>query len=111
MILEIFALLVAIAFVLVYFGYYSDLRVYSIVGFVFLFILSAWVLLSSFMSIQFATSGLQYYSGSNITVVGSSTIVSDMYSTYNDTTTFWVGFILSLISGFSVWLIMVHDKR
>lgn len=113
MILEIFVVLVIISLALIYFGYYTNppLRVYSIVGFVFLFILGSWVCLYNYMPSNFQTSGLQYQIGSNVTTTSSSTIVSNVYAVYNDATTFWVGFILSFISGISIWLIAVQDVR
>jgi hypothetical protein len=112
MILDIFFVLVFISLALIYFGFYTNppLRVYSIVGFVFLFILSTWVCLYNYMPSNFQTSGLQYKVGSNVSTIGSSTIVTDIYSVYNDATTFWVGFILAFISGMSIWLLMVHDS-
>jgi hypothetical protein len=112
MILEIFGLLVFLALALIYFGYYTNppLRVYSIVGFVFLFILGSWVMLYQYMPSNFATAGLQYKSGSIINSTdATNVIITNVYSNYNDPSTFWVGFTLALMSAFSIWLVTAHD--
>ena len=108
MIFEIFVLLLGIVIFLCWFGYYSKIRAFAVVGMSILFILSSWVILYSFNERN--VSGLEYKSGFNTTIVGDSTITNYQYSTYNDDTTFWVGFLLAIISAIGIWLVAINDR-
>lgn len=77
------------------------------VGMVILFLLSAWIILYS--STGRDSFGLEYKIGSNITTVGSTTVVTDSYVTYNDQTTFWVGFLLAIIALSGIFLVYLND--
>jgi peptidoglycan/LPS O-acetylase OafA/YrhL len=108
MILELFALLIILALFFVVLGFSTGAKVYSIVGFVFLFLLGAWVILYNFTG---KVDGLQYRSGLVVNSSSGVDVVSYQYVTYNDETTFWFGFLLSIISLFSVWLVYALGKE
>lgn len=112
MILDMFLVLLGISLFFVWLGFYiqKDGHIFSIVGFSILFILGSWVMLYQYMPEDYSTSGLQYQTGSIVSVNGSITTISNVYSTYNDSTTFWVGLLLSLTSAFSIWLVLVINR-
>lgn len=108
MILSIFIMLLAIVAFLMLFGYYSKIRMFAMVGLVILFLLGSWIILYNFSGKD--SYGLQYKIGSNITTVGSSSIITYNYTTYADNTTFWVGFLLSIIGMSGMFLVLMNDK-
>ena len=108
MIFEIFVLLLGVVAFLCWFGYYSKIRAFAVVGMSILFILSSWVILYSFNERN--VSGLEYKSGFNTTDVAGSTITTYQYSLYNDDTTFWVGFLLAIVSAVGIWLVIDNDR-
>jgi len=108
MILEIFVLLLFICAFLAWFGYYSKIRAFAVVAFSILFILGAWIILYDFSGRD--SMGLQYQSGSVINDSSpTTTIITNVYTTYNDQTTFWVGFLLSIISAVGIFLVATNN--
>lgn len=96
MILDMFILILAICLFLCWFGIYAKRKLFSIVGLSIFFILSFWVILYS--STNMNLTGLEYRTGTVLTQTGSSTVMTYQYATYNDGTTFWVGFLLGMAS-------------
>lgn len=100
---------VGIAALFMWFGYYSKIRAFSIVGLSILFILSSWIILYSYSDKNI--SGLEYRNGLTVVEVNSThTITSYNYSTYDDSTTLWVGYLLAIVSAIGVILVAVNDR-
>jgi hypothetical protein len=108
MIFEMFVLLLGIVAFLCWLGYYSKIRAFAVVGMSILFILSTWIMLYNYSGKD--SFGLQYKIGFNTTIIGASTITDYQYATYNDLTTFWVGFLLAIVSAVGIWLVAVNDR-
>ena len=101
-------MLLCICAVLMFYGYYSKIRMFAMVGLIILFLLGAWIILYNYTG--YDSYGLQYQSGTNITTIGDNTLVYPIYTTYNDNTTFWVGFLLSIIGLSGMFLVLINDK-
>jgi hypothetical protein len=103
MILELFIVLIVIALVFIGLGLYSEeLRVFGIIGCLFLFLLGVFIILPNSLDIR---------SGSNITDLGSgSTSVVYSYVPYNDSTTHYVGYFLSIVGFLGIFLIPIVKK-
>lgn len=108
MIMSIFVMLLCVCAFLMFYGYYSKIRMFAMVGLVILFLLGSWIILYNYTG--YDSYGLQYQYGTNITVSGSNTIVNPIYVTYSDNTTFWVGFLLSIIGLSGMFLVLLNDK-
>ena len=109
MILDMFIALLVIVIFLVWLGLVpTKIKVFSIVGLVILFLLGSWIIFYSYTGKD--NLGLQYKTGSNITSVGSTTVITYNYSTYNDATTFWVGLLLSITSGIGILLVGAYEE-
>ena len=108
MILEIFILLLCICAFLMVFGYYSKIRMFAMVGLIILFLLGAWIILYNYTGKD--SYGLQYQSGTTVVQNGTITTVTPTYVTYNDNTTFWVGFLLSIIGMTGMFIVFMNDK-
>lgn len=107
MIVELFVLFLVIIAFLCWYGYFTKIRMFAIVGMIILFILSSWIILYSYTGKN--AYGLEYKIGNNITTVGSSTITTNIYATYNDSTTMWFGFLLGIISLSGIFLVAMND--
>jgi hypothetical protein len=103
MILELFIVLIVIALVFIGLGLYSeDMRVFGIIGCLFLFLLGVFVILPNSLEVR---------SGSNITDLGSGlTVVDYEYVSYNDATTHYVGYFLSIIGFLGIILMPIIRK-
>lgn len=102
MILELFIVLIVIALVFIGLGLYSDeMRVFGIIGCLFLFLLGIFIIIPNQLYIR---------SGSTITSVNSSTIASYNYIPYNDQTTHYVGYFLSIVGMLGILLIPMVRK-
>ena len=97
MILELFALLVAISLVLVGFGYWLHVPLFGVIGFTLLFILSVFIVLPNSVQVQ---------SGSVMNVSGNVSTTTFVYASYNDSTTHYFGYFLAVLSGVMFWLVM-----
>ena len=103
MILDVFIVLIVIALSLIGFGlYFADMRFLSIVGCIFLFILAAFVILPN---------KLQYQSGNIVTDNGSTSNIVYTYNYYNDDTTHYVGYFLSIVSFLAIFIIPIVEPR
>lgn len=107
MILTLFGIFLAFACFLMCFGFYSKIRVFSIVGLAIVFLLGAWIILYS--STNYNLTGLEYSTGYSISNSGSSSVISYNYAVYNDATTFWVGFLISVVACIGMFLVGVND--
>lgn len=108
MILDMFIVIVGICLFLIWFGIYAKRKLFSIVGLSIFFILSSWIILYS--SSGYNLSGLEYRTGQVITQSGFSSIVTYQYATYNDGTTFWVGFLFNIVSLFGLVIVWGMDE-
>jgi len=99
MILELFITLIAISLILVVLGYYMRMTELSVVGFAFLFILSSFVLLPR---------NLEYKNGASYVTNGSTSTITYNYATYDDTTTHYFGYFLSIISALGMIFVIVY---
>lgn len=97
MILELFALLLALSMVLVGFGYWLHVPLFGIIGFTLLFVLSVFIILPSSVQVQ---------SGSVANVTGNVTVTTYVYSNYSDQTTHYFGYFLAILSAVMFWLVM-----
>lgn len=103
MILELFIVLVAIALVFVCLGLWSDeLRILGIVGCLFIFLLGVYIILPNNLEIR---------SGSNITSMNGITSVDYKYIVYNDPTTHYVGYFLSIVGIFGIFFVPMVRKQ
>lgn len=100
MILELFIVLVVIALVFIGLGIYSEeMRVFGIIGCLFLFLLGVFIILPNSLEVR---------SGSTVTDLGGGvTDVSYEYVVYNDVTTHYVGYFLSIIGFFGIFLVPI----
>lgn len=104
MILELFIVLIAIALVFIALGLYSnELRMFGVIGCLFLFLLGVFIILPTSLEIR---------SGSNITDLGAGvTQVDYSYVAYNDQTTHYVGYFLSIVGALGIFLIPIVNKN
>lgn len=109
MILTIFVLLLCICAGLMFYGYYSKIRMFAMVGLIILFLLGAWIILYNYTGKD--SLGLQYKIGTNITQVDAThTTITYIYETYSDATAYWVGYLLSLVGLFGMFLVLLNDR-
>jgi hypothetical protein len=108
MILEIFILLLSIGGFFMWYGFFSGVRAFSIVGLTIFFLLGSYILLYQYSGQD--VSGLQYRSGNTVTSIGSTTTITYNYTTWNDNTTFWVGLFFTVISGIGIVLVGVYQE-
>lgn len=103
MILELFIVLVAISLVFIGLGLYSqELSPFSIIGCLFLFLLGIYIILPNNLEIR---------SGSTLVDDGSGNYTSTYnYVAYNDVTTHYVGYFISIVSMLSIFLIPLVQK-
>lgn len=102
-------LFVAISAFFMWFGYYSKIRAFSVVGLSILFILSSWIILYTYSGQN--VKGLEYRSGINVSTINSTLTVTDYtYATYDDSTTMWVGFLFAIVSAVGIILVAVNDR-
>jgi hypothetical protein len=107
MIVELFVLFLVIIAFLCWYGYFTKIRMFAIVGMIILFILSSWIILYSYTGKN--AYGLEYKVGTNITTSGSNTVTQNIYQVYNDSTTMWFGFLLAMISLSGIFLVAMND--
>ena len=109
MILQMFVMLLCVCAFLMVYGYYSKIRMFSMVGLVILFLLGSWIILYNYTGKD--AYGLEYRTGTNITQVdATNTLIEYTYATYSDATAYWVGYLLSLIGIFGMFLVLLNDK-
>lgn len=99
MILELFIVLIAVAIILIALGYYMDMSELSVVGFVFLFILSSFVLLPK---------QLEYKTGLLYNSTGTIQEVTYKYAYYDDDTTHYIGYFLTIISALGMIFVIIN---
>lgn len=114
MILEVFGLLLALAIVLIALGQYMNIGTFSIVGYIFLLLLSFSMFLPQYINVPYDC--IQIRSGANITTTGSTTSVVNTYSCIDSfSQQFYFGYVLFFLSLFSMlflhWLRKKEKKR
>jgi hypothetical protein len=109
MILDLFIVLLFIACFLIVIGLMTPYKYLAVVGFVFLFILFSWVLLHKYTPTL--SNGLQYRIGSNVTTIGSTSEIVYLYDTYDDDSTYWIGYLGAIVSFFSMWIVVVVTNK
>ena len=98
MILALFIALLALCVVLLFLGYFTDDELYVTVGLFFLFLLSVFVILPG---------KLEYQTGANYT----TTSVTYVYSSWNDSTSHWIGYGLGAGCGLGIALSLYNTSR
>jgi len=90
---EIYFLLFGISLIIVGLGYYSDVDILKITGFMFIFVLGT-------VLFGFGGGGITYHDGDIINTTGVISVITPSYSEYNNHT---FGFFISVIGiiGFS----------
>jgi len=107
MIFELFVMLLGVIAFLCWFGYYSKIRTFAVVGMSILFILSSWIILYSYSGKTI--DGLEYKSGYSVNDSASPTVITYNYTSYNDSTTLWIGFLLAIVSAVGIFLVAKGD--
>ena len=103
MILELFVVLIVVALVLIALGLYVKIAAFSVIGCVFLFLLGVYIILPN---------DLELRTGSNVIDNGAGGYnVSYVYSSYNDSTTHNVGYLLAIIGFLGVFLVPIVSPR
>lgn len=134
MIVEVFLVFIGIALVCMIIGEMTKELSWTAVGCIIFFILITWVVFGKYTApsvIGADAKGLEFRSGEiesysyvcsscldsrfsnstgNTTTVGSKT-TTYIYSSYDDGTTFWIGFFLSMIASLSILLLFVDRKK
>jgi len=103
MILELFIVLIVISLIFIGLGLYSqELSAFSIIGCLFLFLLGVLIILPNQLMIK---------SGSTITDLGGG-VTSNVYNyvAYNDSTTHYIGYFISIVAIISIFLIPLTRK-
>ena len=103
MILELFIVLIAVALVFIGLGLWKEeMRVFGIIGCLFLFLLGVYVVMPNSLEVR---------SGSNITDMGGGlTTTAYVYTPYNDVTTHYVGYFLSIVGVLGILLVPIVKK-
>jgi len=103
MILELFITLMIIALAFIGLGLYKEeMRAFGIIGSLFLFLLGILVIVPN---------NLEYKTGSNVTELSATdTVVVYNYVSYNDSTTHYVGYFISIIGFLGVLLVPIVRK-
>ena len=106
MIVETFLVFIGIAIFCIVYGEMTKELSWTIVGCSIFFILVAWVVFGKYVSVPgHDANGLQFKSGVLVNQTSSTTTeLTYKYSSYDDGTTFWIGFFLSLIGGLGIIL-------
>lgn len=107
MILDLFVILILISFMLVWIGFYVRIPVLSVIGFFFIFLLGGWVVLPN----NVKNDSLKFESGVTINNTVSGSVITYDYTSYNDNTAFYVGFLLCIIGIAGMILIPYVNKR
>ena len=97
-------MLVLIALFFIGLGLFSsEMRVFGIVGCLFLFLLGVYIVLPNNLDVR---------SGSTVTGLGTNTTsISYVYIPYNDSTTHYVGYFLSIVGFFGIFLIPIINEK
>lgn len=101
MIFELFITFIIICFLLIFIGYYTDIKVMSLIGCTGIFLLG--------LILQAST--VTYQTSTNITEVGSTTIVTPIYSTIDDTVSLWLGRWLAFAGGLGFILVIASNSK
>lgn len=102
MILELFIVLLILALVFIGLGLYSeDLRSFGIIGCLFLFLLGVFIILPNNLEIK---------SGSIVNTTGGVSDITYQYVVYNDVTTHYVGYFLSIVGVLGIILLPIIRK-
>lgn len=107
MILDLFIVLILIAIILIWLGTYIKIELFSVIGFFFLFLLAAWIILPN----NITGGALQYETGITANTTGDITTITYNYTDYNDQTTHYVGYFLAVSSLFGVFLVFSANKK
>ena len=120
MILEVFIVFLTICFVLIFLGFYTDIKVTALIGFVGLFLLGlvlqagnvtaqdSFVTANTYMCSACVGNSIPALAGENSTALLTSTTITINYVALTDATTMWLGrwlafagalgFILTIVS-------------
>jgi hypothetical protein len=110
MILEMFLVLIAIAIFCMWWGEKTNELTWTIVGCFIFFILGSWVIFGKYTG--YDLSGLQYQTGVFLNQTSATeTMATNIYTSYDDKTTFWVGLFLSIMGALGWILAGIAPRR
>lgn len=101
MIFELFIAFLIVCFILIFIGYYTQIKVMSLIGCTGIFLLG----------LILQASVVTYQTSTNITDIGATTVVTPIYSTINDDTSLWLGRWLAFAGALGFVLIIVSNKK
>lgn len=108
MILTLFVLLVCLALAAIALGYLTDVPVYTLTGFAFMFLLSSLILFGN----------LEYRTGDSTTTTGNTSVLTYTYAVFNASTGSVLGLALNHIIGLYLavasalgFVIVIADMR
>lgn len=108
MFLSLFIILLGIALILVFLGYLTNERSYSMVGFAFVFVLAISVLFPGTLEVKNGETDITTYNYTGTaTLESTSSTTTYNYSNYSDSNSRFFGFWLIMLSiaGFSIQLV------
>lgn len=100
MILELFSVLLIISIVLIILGFIIDIPLLSLIGFVFLFLIS----------FPLINNTLMYRTGSTIVENATATLIVDNYATFSDNTHTY-GYYLAIIGAVGFILVVINTTQ
>lgn len=105
MILQIYVLILSLAFILITIGYWKEQPFIHTVGFTFLFI-AGLVMMNTHLPIT-PNPGIEFKNATITTTVGSTTTETATYDTYTNQT---LGFLLSTMSFILILFTIINPK-
>lgn len=109
MILSLFVLLLILALLLIGLGYAVNESAYSIVGFVFIFVLSASALIPNTLEYKTGDAVQVNYTYSGGVPVSSQASIDSVYDSYPNTR--WFGIWVAILSGMGITISIVELKK
>lgn len=102
----------ALAFTLIFLGYYAKESAYSLVGWGLIFIMSAWVLATGSLQYPDGNSITTSYTYTNSTLTQTIETTTPTYTNYaNDNSMRFWAFWLTLIAGIGIYISTTDVKR
>lgn len=100
MILEVFGIFVLLSIALIFLGFHVNVMAYSLIGFLFLFL----------VSFTLINSSLQYETGATVTDVAGVQTVEYQYTTFTDNSHYY-GYYLAVASGIGMAVTLASGTR
>lgn len=111
MIVQIFLILVAISVFLICLGHYTKETAYSLIGFFFLFLLSATIIIPGNLQYETGENTTQTYNYINGSISTINEISTNKYTDFNSSSARWFGIWLTVISSLGMAITGVDIKK